>query len=130
MEKNATVNESNTLSVRAAVVDDAQAISEIYNHYVRSGGATFDTVPWTAEQVVEAFAAGPSEVWLVAEDSLAEDGASVVGWSSARRFSTRPGYRLSLESAIYLSPPCSGKASPINCKRHWKRPADEGAFIT
>lgn len=92
------------LSIRVATVDDAEAIASIYNHYVHIGGATFDTVPWSAEQVVEAFSLGPFDLWLVACDR-----SEILGWASARQFSSRPGYRLSLESAIYLSTSAVGK---------------------
>lgn len=90
--------------IRAATMGDADAIASIYNHYVLAGGATFDTVPWTGEQVVEAFAAGPSDSWLVADEQ-----STILGWASARQFSSRPGYRLSLESAIYLAATAVGK---------------------
>lgn len=103
VDKDANMNELN-INIRLATVGDAEAIAAIYNHYVRIGGATFDTVPWSAEQVVEAFSVGPSDLWLIASDA-----AEVLGWASARQFSSRPGYRLSLESAIYLSTGAVGK---------------------
>ncbi len=97
-------NDSSTITIRSATQDDAQAIAEVYNHYVRVGGATFDIVSWTKTQVSNLLLINSPEVWMVGE---ADD--RVLGWASARQFSNRHGFRMSLELAIYLMPDCVGK---------------------
>ncbi len=90
--------------IRSAKVDDAESVAAIYNHYVALGGATFDAVPWAREDLAEILTNQGAEVWCVAAY-----GQRLIGWASARRFSLRHGYRLSLESAIYLSPEAVGQ---------------------
>ncbi|QDT03720.1 N-acyltransferase YncA [Rubripirellula lacrimiformis] len=90
--------------VRDAIVDDSAAIAEIYNHYITAGGSTFDAETWKAKQIAEMLPTTVPECWLVSAD-----GDKILGWGSARQFSVRHGFRLSLESAIYLSPDAVGR---------------------
>ncbi|QDT08330.1 GNAT family N-acetyltransferase [Planctomycetes bacterium K23_9] len=83
---------------------DAQQIAAIYNHYIEIGEATFDRDPWTAARVTELLSAPLPNGWYVAD----HDG-QIIGWSSARQFSDRHGYRLSCETAIYLSTDAIGR---------------------
>ncbi|TWU47482.1 N-acyltransferase YncA [Rubripirellula tenax] len=83
---------------------DAEKIAEIYNHYVRVGGATFDLATWTAIQVRELLQIKPPEVWVICSSD-----DDMLGWASARQFSTRHGFRMSLESAIYMAPEAMGR---------------------
>lgn len=99
-----STRDEHRVSVRAATDRDAEAIVQIYNHYVRVGGATFDTLPWTATFVVELIDHPKPDGWFVA---IKNDG--VVGWASVRRFSNRFGYRFSCETAIYLEPSAMGQ---------------------
>lgn len=87
-------------TIRPARTSDATAIAEIYNHYVRTSTATFDTeeksvedrVGWLAEH------AGPYPV-LVAE----KDGV-VVAWGALSRWGTRCAYRHTVEISVYVAP--------------------------
>ena len=90
-------------TIRPAVTGDAEAIAQIYNYYVQAGGATFDATPWETAQVGEMLPPVAPEQWLVAWDQT-----GLLGWASARRFSVRYGYRLSLETAMYLDPNAIG----------------------
>ncbi|WP_186776088.1 GNAT family N-acetyltransferase [Rubripirellula reticaptiva] len=99
-----SVGQSAGRIVRAAVHTDAGAIADIYNHHVLAGGATFDVLPWTATQVSELLLIKSPETWVVCVD-----GEQMLGWASARQFSIRYGFRMSLEWAIYLSPEAIGK---------------------
>ncbi len=85
--------------IRAAAQADATSVAEIYNHYVDSGNATFDTERWTTAQAAGYIQSEPPDVWLVAQ-SLSQ----IQGWASARRYSLRGGYRQTCETAIYLAP--------------------------
>jgi phosphinothricin acetyltransferase len=86
--------------VRAAAPEDAEAMADIYNHYVTQTVVTFE------EEVVS-----PSEIsrrigevhadalpWLVAER---RDGL-VVGYAYATRWRPRRGYRFSAEVTVYV----------------------------
>lgn len=93
------------IEIRKAQAKDAKRIAEIYNYYVGLGGATFDNQQWTTDQALKLI--GGDGIWLVASKSDQElgdqaTGDQVIGWASAKPFSARYGYRMSLESAVYI----------------------------
>ncbi len=86
------------LVVRDATLADAGAIAAVYNHYVRTGGATMDTVERSVgEQQLRLACMGSREVALVAE----LDGA-LIGFSTLRAYSERGGYAPACETSTYL----------------------------
>lgn len=88
------------LVIRDAIDADAQAIADIYNHYVLHSTATFDTEPKTAEERrVWLRAHGPAHPAIVAE----RDGG-VIGWGSLSPWHPRPAYDRSVEVSTYISP--------------------------
>lgn len=88
--------------IRPAGDRDADCIADIYNHYVRVGGATFDAQAWTIGQTRHLLNSDDCGVWIVACPQDEEPTHAIDGWASARRFSARYGYRHSLESAVYV----------------------------
>ena len=85
--------------IRPATAQDADAIAQIYNHYVRTSTATFDTELKTAENRVEWLAQhGPGYPVLVA----LSDG-DVVAWGSLSSWGTRRAYRHSVEISVYVA---------------------------
>lgn len=93
------------MAIRKAQPPDAESIASIYNEYVDRGGATFDAVHWSQEQVIKQLENPPPDAWFVA---VHEETGFVHGWASVHRFSLRHGYRFSLETAIYLRPDSHG----------------------
>ena len=100
--------------IRAATAADAEAISDIYNHYVRETIVTFEEQPVSpadmAGRIAEVTAA--SLPWLAAE----QDGP-VVGYAHATKGKGRCAYRFSVETTIYLAPHCVGKGIGTNLYR-------------
>ncbi|TWU45352.1 N-acyltransferase YncA [Novipirellula aureliae] len=94
----------NLLNIRKAVSDDAEQIAAIYNLYVDQGGSTFDTVHQTCSVIAGRIGAEPPEGWYVSETN-----GRVSGWACARRYSERQGFKLTCETAIYISPSEFGK---------------------
>ena len=90
-------------TIREATIADAASVAESYNHYVMVGGSTFDRDPWSPSDAAAYIESEPPEAWFVADTSSA-----IVGWASIRQYSVRDGYRLSYETAIYLSPASLG----------------------
>jgi phosphinothricin acetyltransferase len=86
--------------IRPAVDADAHAIADIYNHYIRTSTATFDTeeksiedrIAWLAEHT------GPHPA-LVAE----HDG-EVIAWGALTKWGTRCAYAHSVEISVYVRP--------------------------
>ena len=102
-----SVSSGESITVRDATAADASEIASIYNHYVEVGGATFDDQPWTLPQAERLLTGDDAGYWMVAGPVVGKDDANgaddILGWSSARRFSARYGYRYSLETAVYVS---------------------------
>lgn len=92
--------------IRKAVAVDAEAISCIYNHYIRETIITFEEQLVSPSEMAERIAevAAASLPWLVAE----QDG-SIVGYARATKWKGRSAYRFSVETTIYLAPHCVGK---------------------
>ena len=92
--------------IRPAGPADAQALADLYNHYVLHTVTTFETEPVDSTEM----AARVAEVqriglpWIV----LMEDGV-LCGYACAIRWKSRAAYRLSVESTIYLSDGYSGR---------------------
>src|SRR5262245_34224525 len=88
-------------SVRPGLDDDAAAIAEIYNHYVRTSHATFDVEPvgiderraWLAEH-----AGGRHRVFVALDDE------QVVGFARSGRYRLRPAYETTIETGAYVDP--------------------------
>jgi len=86
------------LTVRRALLSDADAITEIYNEAILTTTATFDTTPRTVSERLE---------WLKSHDErhpvivIEMDGA-VVGWASLSRWSDRSAYDDTAETSFYV----------------------------
>lgn len=85
--------------IRAGTIDDATAVAEIYNHYVRATVVTFEETPVSADDMARRIAdVGALFPWLVFEDA-----GAVVGYAYASAWKSRSAYRFSVESTIYLA---------------------------
>ena len=84
--------------VRPATLDDAPAITEIYNQAVLGTTASFDLEPKSVEDRSAWLAdRAPHHPVLVAE----ADGA-VTAWGALSRYSERPAYDATVEISVYV----------------------------
>lgn len=84
--------------VRAAQTSDAAAINAIYNHYVRTSTATFDTVEKTLEDRLSWLEShGRDHPVLVVE----RDG-DVIAWGSLSQWASRSAWRHTVEVSTYV----------------------------
>ena len=94
--------------VRTATLDDLEALTAIYNHYVLNSTITFDLHPFTALERKPWFddhaASGPHRL-LVAADA---DGRCV-GYSSSSRWRAKPAYNTTVEVSVYCHPEARGR---------------------
>lgn len=89
------------MTIRSARSLDAAAITSIYNHYVQTSHATFEL------EFVD-----PSEMDQRIRDSIdhgypfliAEEDGQIAGYAYGRPFRPRPGYRHTVEIAVYVRP--------------------------
>ena len=85
--------------IRAARTNDATAIAEIYNHYVRHTVVTFEEVPVDVKEMAQRILDVSERLpWLVWEDS-----GAVVGWAYATPWKPRSAYRFSVETTVYVA---------------------------
>ena len=91
--------------IRTATLDDASAICDIYNHYIKNTIVTFEEEPLTSEamqgRIEEITATLP---WLVFENE-----SNIVGFAYASRWNGRCAYRYAVESTLYLTPNAIGR---------------------
>jgi phosphinothricin acetyltransferase len=89
------------VEIRPATQADLSAITEIYDHAVRFGTATFELMPPDLAEMTRRY------------DSLTSGGfpylaavleAEVVGYAYAGPYRPRPAYRFTVENSVYLAP--------------------------
>lgn len=84
--------------VRAATLDDAEAIRAIYNVEVVESSVTFDLVPRTLSEQREWQQARSGALTVV----VAEREGQVLGFGALSAYRDRPGYRTSVEDSVYV----------------------------
>lgn len=87
--------------IRKAEPQDLGAIRRIYNHYVLSSTATFDTVEQTEKQRQEWYQDHLSSglPMLVADNE-----GEVIGWGSLSFYHARCAYKDTVEPSLYVAP--------------------------
>jgi len=91
--------------IRPATADDIDAVAAIYAHHVRTGLASFEEEPPTADEMRRRFDA------LCAADMpylVAEADGRVVAYAYAGAYRPRPAYRHSVEDSVYVEAGCGG----------------------
>ena len=90
-----------SLEIRPAAAADLPIITEIYDHAVRFGTATFELIPPDLAEMTRRFGAlsDGGFPYLVA----ALEGR-VVGYAYAGAYRPRPAYRFTVENSVYLDP--------------------------
>ena len=95
------------ITIRAATVDDAQAILAIYAPYVVTNAVSFESeVPPVREMRARIRAAGDLHPWLVAVDEASD---LVLGYAFAKPFRPGPAYRFAVETACYVAGELEGQ---------------------
>lgn len=97
---------SGTVVVRAATVEDADAIAAIYNHYVLETIVTFEEDPVAPAEMGRRMAEVQATAlpWLAAVEA-----GRVVGYAYATPWRSRFGYRFSVEVTVYTAPAQAGR---------------------
>uniref|UniRef100_A0AAU2VVI5 GNAT family N-acetyltransferase n=1 Tax=Streptomyces sp. NBC_00008 TaxID=2903610 RepID=A0AAU2VVI5_9ACTN len=110
--------------VRPGIEDDLEALTDIYNHYVRETALTFDTAPFTPGQRLPWLRShpvdGPHRL-LVAQDVRNVDapGAGapdtggpaprILGYATSSAFRPKAAYSTSVEVSVYCAPGAAGR---------------------
>lgn len=86
--------------IRKITLADVEAITEIYNGYVRESDATFETVPLNVTEM-------KSRVEDISNDFpyfVDMEGDELAGYCYAHPWKARAAYQYTLETTVYLSP--------------------------
>lgn len=95
-------------TIRAAVIDDLPALTDIYNHYILHTPITFDVNPYTVDQRRPWFdehACSGRHRLLVALD----DAGSVAGYATTSRWRPKAAYETTVESSVYCRHDARGR---------------------
>jgi phosphinothricin acetyltransferase len=90
-----------SLEIRPAAVGDLPAITEIYDHAVRYGTATFELIPPDLAEMTRRFGVlmeGGFPYFVAALEGR------VIGYAYAGAYRPRPAYRFTVENSVYLEP--------------------------
>lgn len=98
--------EKSNATIRPAEQRDLPAIVEIYNHYVRTSSATFDTNDQTLDERRQWFDNHEKAGLPV---FVAEENGNVIGWQSLSFYHSRCAYKQTVESSTYIAPSYHGK---------------------
>jgi L-amino acid N-acyltransferase YncA len=91
--------------VRAAVPEDAGAISAIYAPVVMATAISFEETPPAPAEISRRMLASPRLPWLVAEAGRdAGRAGRIAGYAYASAHRARAAYRWSADSSVYLDP--------------------------
>jgi L-amino acid N-acyltransferase YncA len=90
-----------SLEIRATTPSDLPAVTEIYQHAVLHGTATFELIPPDLAEMTRRFGLMMDGGFPHLVASL--DGG-VVGYAYASAYRPRPAYRFTVENSIYLQP--------------------------
>jgi len=97
-----------TISVRHAHAEDAEGIARLYSAGIAERGATFETEPRTADDVLARMrSARPEHVTLVGVD----DSGSVVSAAWLSPYSARPVYSGIAEFSVYVDTTVRGRGA-------------------
>ncbi|MET7643913.1 N-acetyltransferase family protein [Streptomyces sp. NPDC005426] len=105
------------VQVRAGLGSDLEALTDIYNHYVRETALTFDVTPFTPEQRLPWLRSHPEDGkhrLLVAQDVRNVDETSgaaprILGYATSSAFRPKAAYSTSVEVSVYCSPEATGR---------------------
>ena len=86
--------------IRPANPNDAQTVAEIYNHYVLTTFISFELEPVSAAEMSGRIAdiLGAGLPWLVLENN-----GRVAAYAYASKWRSRPAYRQTVETTVYVS---------------------------
>jgi L-amino acid N-acyltransferase YncA len=90
-----------TPEIRPATAADLPFVTEIYDHAVRYGTATFELIPPDLAEMTRRFAALTDGGFPYLVASLE---GRVVGYAYAGAYRARPAYRFTVENSVYLQP--------------------------
>ncbi|MFC9285393.1 GNAT family N-acetyltransferase [Streptomyces sp. NPDC057052] len=101
--------ERTEVQVRPGEERDLEALTDLYNHYVRETPITFDTAIFTPEErrpwLLSHPEDGPYRLMVAADRHSRE----ILGYATSSPFRAKPAYATSVEVTVYLRPDAGGR---------------------
>jgi phosphinothricin acetyltransferase len=88
-------------AVRAAVLDDLPALTDIYNHYILHTPITFDVKPYTIDERRPWFEEHASTGRYRLLVAVEEEVGSIAGYATTSRWRPKAAYETTVESSVY-----------------------------
>ncbi|GAA2220601.1 GNAT family N-acetyltransferase [Streptomyces indiaensis] len=102
-------SQSTEVQVRPGAEDDLEALTALYNHYVRETAITFDTAIFTPEErrpwLLSHPEDGPHRLMVATEPETQR----ILGYSTSSPFRMKPAYATSVETTVYVAPGAGGR---------------------
>lgn len=106
-------SEHTEVQVRPGVESDLDALTDIYNHYVRETPITFDTVPFTPEErrpwLLSHPEDGPYRLKVAVGGTFQGNSQRILGYATSSPYRAKPAYSTSVEVTVYLAPDAGGR---------------------
>ncbi|MFG2370904.1 GNAT family N-acetyltransferase [Streptomyces sp. NPDC048504] len=106
-------SEHTEVQVRPGVESDLDALTDIYNHYVRETPITFDTVPFTPEErrpwLLSHPEDGPYRLKVAVDGTSQGNSQRILGYATSSPYRAKPAYSTSVEVTVYLAPDAGGR---------------------
>ncbi|MDT3398509.1 GNAT family N-acetyltransferase [Streptomyces sp. B1866] len=113
-------SEYGEVQVRPGAERDLEALTDLYNHYVRETSITFDIEPFTTEQRRPWLLAhpedGPHRLFVAEEAPAGTSGADgtaargrLLGYATSGPFRAKAAYDPSVETSVYCAPGAGGR---------------------
>jgi phosphinothricin acetyltransferase len=97
------------VQVRPGVASDLEALTDIYNHYVRETPITFDTAVFTPEERRPWLLSHPEDGPHRLMVAVHTDSQEIVGYATSSAYRVKPAYSTSVEVTVYLAPRATGR---------------------
>jgi len=106
-------SEHTEVQVRPGVESDLDALTELYNHYVRETPITFDTIPFSPEErrpwLLSHPEDGPYRLKVAVDGTFQGNSQRILGYATSSPYRTKPAYSTSVEVTVYLAPDVGGR---------------------
>ncbi len=106
-------SEHTEVQVRLGVESDLDALTNIYNHYVRETPITFDTAVFSPEErrpwLLSHPEDGPYRLKVAVDGTFQGNSQRILGYATSSPYRAKPAYSTSVEVTIYLAPDAGGR---------------------
>ncbi|QOV37758.1 N-acetyltransferase [Streptomyces ferrugineus] len=107
------LSERTEVQVRPGVEGDLEALTDLYNHYVRETPITFDTAVFTPEErrpwLLSHPEDGPHRLMVAVQGGPGRTSQRILGYATSSAFRPKPAYETSVETTVYLAPDAGGR---------------------